>query len=104
MALEEEIARGELRADEGAQYAQTLRLSLSSLTPHVAGPNSVKTAQTLSEIAEKRVAVQKAYLLSCVNGRASDIRRAAAVFAGGKKVHENVEFYVAAASSREQVQ
>ena len=73
------------------------------MTPHVAGPNSVKVAQPLSELAPKRVAVQKAYLLSCVNGRASDIQRAARVFANGKRVHENVEFYVAAASDREQV-
>ena len=102
-ALEAELKSGALRADDDAEYYQTLHLSLPSLTPHVAGPNSVKKAQTLAEIAQRRVKVQKAYLLSCVNGRASDIKRAAAIFDGGKRVHPDVEFYVAAASDREQV-
>jgi homoaconitase/3-isopropylmalate dehydratase large subunit len=45
-----------------------------TLTPHVAGPNSVKVARMASSMAAEKIAVQKAYLLSCVNARASDIR------------------------------
>jgi homoaconitate hydratase len=91
-----------LRPDADARYARTLRLSLPSLSPHVSGPNSVKVARPLAHFAANRVDVQKAYLLSCVNGRAVDLRRAAAVFAGGRRVHPSVQFYVAAASDREQ--
>lgn len=91
-----------LKPDPDARYARTLRLSLPSLAPHVSGPNSVKIANPVSHFVTNRVNVQKAYLLSCVNGRAVDLRRAAAVFAGGKTVHPSVQFYVAAASDREQ--
>jgi homoaconitate hydratase len=99
-ALADELST--LRPDADARYARTLRLSLPSLTPHVSGPNSVKVAHPLAHFVANRVDVQKAYLLSCVNGRAVDLRRAAAVFAGGKTVHPSVQFYVAAASDREQ--
>jgi homoaconitate hydratase len=92
----------QLRPDSDARYVRTLHLALPSLTPHVSGPNSVKVGQPLAAFAQKRVDIQKAYLLSCVNGRAVDIQRAAAVFAGGKKIHPSVQFYVAAASDREQ--
>ncbi len=92
----------QLRPDADARYTRTLHLSLPSLTPHVSGPNSVKVGQPLAEFAKRRVEIQKAYLLSCVNGRAVDIKRAAAVFAGGRKIHPSVQFYVAAASDREQ--
>jgi len=92
----------ELKPDDDAKYTSILRLNLDSLTPHVAGPNSVKVAKPLIELEKQEIKVQKAYLLSCVNARASDINRAAAVFEGGLKVHPSVEFYVAAASDREQ--
>jgi len=45
--------------------------------------------------------VNKAYLLSCVNSRASDLATAAKILEG-KKIHPQVKMYVAAASSRVQ--
>ncbi|KAG0169138.1 mitochondrial Homoaconitase [Apophysomyces sp. BC1034] len=84
-----------------ATYAKTLSLDLSTLSPHVSGPNSVKVATALADLEQQNIKINKAYLVSCVNSRASDLRQAAAVMKG-KKVKEGVEFYVAAASSEVQ--
>ena len=84
-------------ADGDATYAVDLALDLSTVIPHVSGPDNVKTMTSLPAIAKQRVEIQKAYLLSCVNGRLEDIGQAAAVLEG-KRVAEGVKFYVAAAS------
>ncbi|KAK8845543.1 homoaconitase, mitochondrial [Kwoniella newhampshirensis] len=88
-------------ADPGAQYAARLSLDLSTLVPHVSGPNSVKVATALPKLLDPPIAINKAYLVSCTNSRASDIAAAAAVLRG-KQVAPGVEFYIAAASSRVQ--
>ncbi|KAF7725984.1 mitochondrial Homoaconitase [Apophysomyces ossiformis] len=90
-----------LAPSPNASYAKTLSLDLSTLSPHVSGPNSVKVATPLADLEQKDIKINKAYLVSCVNSRASDLRQAAAVMKG-KKVKEGVEFYVAAASSEVQ--
>ncbi|KAH8118091.1 homoaconitase [Phellopilus nigrolimitatus] len=87
-----------LRSDIGASYSSHLIFDLSTLVPHVAGPNSVKVSTPVPELESKNVAIQKAYLVSCTNSRASDIAAAAAVLKG-RKVAPGVEFYIAAASS-----
>ena len=94
----EELSRDTLRPDQDAHYSKTLRLDLGTLSPHVSGPNSVKVSTPLAELAQQNIAIQKAYLVSCVNSRASDLKAAADVMRG-KKVAPGVEFYVAAASS-----
>ena len=45
----------------------------------------------------KKIAIQKAYLVSCVNSRLEDLEAAAVVF-HGKKIAEGVQFYLSAAS------
>ncbi|KAI0633108.1 homoaconitase [Trametes polyzona] len=90
-----------IRSDPDAGYASHLVLDLSTLVPHVSGPNSVKVSNPLPVLESKRIPIQKAYLLSCTNARASDIAAAAAVMKG-HKVAPGVEFYVAAASSEVQ--
>ncbi|KAI9020067.1 hypothetical protein CLU79DRAFT_804794 [Phycomyces nitens] len=90
-----------VKPSPNATYSKTLTLDLSTLSPHVSGPNSVKVASSLASLEEKDIKINKAYLVSCVNSRASDLRQAAAVIKG-KKVKEGVEFYVAAASSEVQ--
>lgn len=87
-----------LRSEPGALYASHLVLDLSTLVPHVSGPNSVKVSTPLPELASRNIAIQKAYLVSCTNSRASDIAAAADVLRG-HKVAPGVEFYIAAASS-----
>ncbi|KAJ1978609.1 mitochondrial Homoaconitase [Dimargaris xerosporica] len=90
-----------LAADPGASYAKTLTLDLTTLCPHVSGPNSVKVATALPDLEAQHVTIHKAYLVSCVNSRLSDIHQAAQVLRG-KQVHPGVEFYVAAASAEVQ--
>ncbi|RPD77319.1 homoaconitase [Lentinus tigrinus ALCF2SS1-7] len=91
-----------LRSDPDASYASHLVLDLSTLVPHVSGPNSVKVSTPLPVLESKKISIQKAYLLSCTNARASDIAAAAAVIKG-HKVAPGVEFYIAAASSEVQL-
>lgn len=94
----EKMERSFPAADANARYMKEATLDLSSVVPHVAGPNEVKVITPLPEIEKKRIAVQKAYLLSCVNGRLSDIAAAARVVRG-RKVAAGVKMYLAAASA-----
>ncbi|HOI31016.1 MAG TPA: homoaconitase [Melioribacteraceae bacterium] len=97
--LENEIP--ELEPDPDAFYAKVLTFDLTSVEPHVSGPNTVKTMSPVSEIKDKQLKIQKAYLVSCVNSRVDDIAEAAEVLRG-KKIAEGVKFYIAAASSEVQ--
>jgi homoaconitate hydratase len=94
-------ARGTVGPDKDAQYAARIELDLSQVTPHVSGPDTVQVMQSVAQIQEKQVPIQKAYLLSCVNSRLSDLESAARVLSG-KKVAKGVEFYVAPASQQVQ--
>jgi homoaconitate hydratase len=94
----EELRRDPPRADEGARYAQTIHFDLGDVRPAVSGPDHVKVMRSVAEYEAQPLPIQKAYLLSCVNGRADDLSAAAAVLAG-KRIAPGVEFYVAAAST-----
>lgn len=106
--------RSRLEADPTATYAKHLSLDLSTLSPYVAGPNSVKIATPVTELEKKAIKINKAYLVSCTNSRASDIAAAANVFrvrssepsaaipSDVPKVADGVEFYIAPASTLEQ--
>jgi len=83
--------------DPDASYAGRITLNLSALVPQVAGPDAVQAVRPVGELAADRVPVQRAYLLSCVNGRLEDLEAAAAAL-GGHRVAPTVQFYVAAAS------
>jgi homoaconitate hydratase len=84
--------------DPGAEYAARIVLDLSQVTPHVSGPATVQTIQSVAEIEKKHVAIHKAYLVSCVNSRIDDLEAAAWVLCG-KKVAPVVKLYVGAASA-----
>lgn len=94
----EELKNGILTSDPNAEYSAHLKLDLRTLVPHVSGPNSVKISTPLPDLTSKKIAINKAYLVSCTNSRVSDIAAAAAVVRG-HKIADNVEFYIAAASS-----
>jgi homoaconitate hydratase len=104
------IFKPALAADKGAIYAKELFLDLATLSPYVSGPNSVKVATPLVELQAQNIPINKAYLVSCTNSRASDIAAAANVFkdaaaANGDKIPkiaDHVKFYIAAASIPEQ--
>ena len=87
-----------LKPDEDAYYSKTINIDLASIEPYVSGPNTVKKMAKVSEIEEKKVKIDKAYLVSCVNSRYEDLIEAAEVLKGNK-IAQHVKFYVAAASS-----
>lgn len=100
-----------LTSDPGARYAKRLFLDLSTLSPYVSGPNSVKIASPLRDLERQNIRVDKAYLVSCTNSRASDIAAAAKVFKEAAEkssdrkipqIPQHVKFFIAAASALEQ--
>jgi homoaconitate hydratase len=97
---EEDIANWEKNPpapDADAVYAARITLDLGQVTPHVSGPDTVQAMQSLAEIEKNKVAIQKAYLISCVNSRLEDLAAAAKVLKG-QKVSSGVKFYLSAAS------
>jgi len=97
----EELEHNIPQADKDAFYAKELSIDLTTIEPFVSGPNTVKTYAAVSELKEKNVKINKAYLVSCVNSRVDDIAEAAAEVQG-KKIAHHVKFYIAAASSEVQ--
>lgn len=106
----EDLYNNKLEADIGAKYAKRFYLNLSTLAPYVSGPNSVKVATPLAKLEAENIKINRAYIVSCTNSRASDLAAAAKVFKdaaaknNGKipKIAEGVKFYIAAASQPEQ--
>jgi len=82
--------------DPDAGYAARLVVELDRVSPFVTGPDTVQAGRPVAGETE-RIPVQKAYLLSCVNGRLADFEAAAAVLRG-RRVAPGVELYIAAAS------
>lgn len=85
-------------------------MNLSTLSPYVSGPNSVKVSTPVEELAAQNIRIDRSYLVSCTNSRASDLAAAAKVFKDAVKetggpvhVAEGVSFYIAAASMPEQL-
>ncbi len=93
--------RGPLSPDPDASYAARIRLDLSTVSPHVSGPDSVQVMGALADLEARRIPIQKAYLVSCVNSRVEDLAAAARAIAG-RRVAEGVELYVSAASAEVQ--
>jgi homoaconitate hydratase len=89
--------------DDDAAYAAEIHLDLRQVSPHVAGPDSVGVIRSVAELEEERLPIQKAYLLSCVNSRLSDLAEAAEVLRG-RRVADEVELYMAAASATVQAE
>ena len=83
--------------DADGAYAARIVLDLAQVTPHVSGPDTVQVMASLAEMEKNKVAIQKAYLVSCVNSRLEDLEAAANVLKG-KKVASTVKFYLGAAS------
>ena len=71
---------------------------MSLISPFISGPNHVKVMQSAFEIEKKKIEIQKAYIVSCVNSRTSDLQEASKILKG-KKISKNVELYISAASS-----
>jgi homoaconitate hydratase len=87
--------------DADAAYAARIKLDLATVPPFIAGPDDVLVGRPAVELEAEHVAIDRAYLLSCVNGRLEDFEAAAEVLRG-RRVAEGVRFYIAAASSEVQ--
>ena len=85
------------QSDDRASYSAHIALDLSEVEPHVAGPDTVQAMSSLVEIQSRRIPINKAYLVSCVNSRLSDLEAAARVLEG-QKIADGVKLYFAAAS------
>ena len=86
-----------LSSDDDAEFAMTIDLDLSSLTPRVSippAPSHVREAQALQDIR-----IDHAYIGSCASGSIEDLRAAAAVLRG-HKVHAGVRLLVIPATQR----
>lgn len=99
--LENEISS--LQPDADAFYSKELSLDLSSIEPHISGPNTVKVITPASAIEQKKIKINKAYLVSCVNSRVDDLAEAAIILKN-KKIADGVQFYISAASSEVQAE
>jgi homoaconitate hydratase len=86
------------RIEAGASYAKTIVLDLGTISPHVAGPDTLASARPVVSMANERIAIQKAYLVSCANGRLSDLTAAASALRG-RRIAPTVSLYIAAASA-----
>ena len=98
-----DLENDSLIADNGAYYTKNIKLNLKSVSPHISGPNHVKTMTSLHDAVRKNIKIDKAYLVSCVNSRVEDLAEAANTIKG-KQVAYHVEFYIAAASSEVQAE
>jgi homoaconitate hydratase len=87
-----------VKADADASYAATITFDLASVSPHVSGPDTLTHAVPVAKLVRERIAIQKAYLVSCANSRLSDLNAAASVLRG-RRVAPGVSLYVAAASA-----
>jgi homoaconitate hydratase len=87
--------------DDDADYAARITLDLSRVSAFVAGPDDVQVGRPVAEVEAERIAVNRAYLLSCVNGRVEDLEEAASVLRG-RRVADGVHLYIAAASAETQ--
>ncbi|MEE8576967.1 MAG: homoaconitase [candidate division Zixibacteria bacterium] len=94
----ETLSSEKLSSDPDCSYARELTVDLSTVVPHVSGPDHVKTMTPLAVIRKRKVKIQKAYLVSCVNSRLEDLASAATEIEG-KRVADGVAFYIAAASA-----
>jgi len=98
--LESELTRLEKtppRPDPAAVYAARIVLDLSSVSPHISGPDTVQVMSSLADAEKRHIKIDKAYLVSCVNSRIEDLEAAATVLRG-RKVASSVKFYLAPAS------
>jgi 3-isopropylmalate/(R)-2-methylmalate dehydratase large subunit len=83
----EEQERGEdfqeIAADEGAEYARTLKIDRGQLEPMVAAPHTVDNTRTVADVAG--IKVDQVFIGTCTNGRIEDLRIAAGILRGRQR-------------------
>lgn len=51
-----------ISADKDAKYDKYLHMNLSTLSPYISGPNSVKISRPVEELAAENIKIDKAYV------------------------------------------
>jgi 3-isopropylmalate/(R)-2-methylmalate dehydratase large subunit len=85
------------RSDDGADFAQTVRVDLGELSPLVALPHSPGNVVPLDQAAGRRV--DQVYIGNCSNGTITDLRQAAEMLRG-RRVAGHTRAIVVPASQR----
>jgi aconitate hydratase len=85
----------ELKADSGADYAETLNVDLSEVEPLVALPHSPDNVKPVGEL--EGLPVDQVCIGSCTNSSLRDLKIVSALLRG-KKVHEDVSLTISAGS------
>ncbi len=90
-----------VKADEGAQYAQTIDIDLAAIEPMVATPGDPRNGIALRQLEEQQggpVPIDIAYGGSCTGGKTTDMDMYASVLqqavAKGNKVADGVRLYI----------
>lgn len=89
----------ELKADEGAVYAETIEIDLSTLEPLIAYPSMPDKVHKVSEAEAEHIKVDQVHIGSCTNSSFSDMMKAAALLKG-KTVHPDVSLVIAPGSKQ----
>ena len=55
--------------DEGCSYARTITLDISTVRPHVSGPNGVKVITSVDEMESRKLKIDKAYVPTALHCR-----------------------------------
>ena len=87
------------KADEGADYAKTLRIDLGDLDCVVAFPHLPENKRYISDIKPGEVKIDQAVIGSCTNGRLSDLKIAAKILRG-KKIDKDVRCIIIPATQK----
>ena len=85
----------ELKADEGAKYAETLEVDLAKVEPLIALPHSPDNVKAVSEL--EGTPVDQVCVGSCTNSSLRDLKIVSALLRG-KKVSENTSLTISAGS------
>jgi 3-isopropylmalate/(R)-2-methylmalate dehydratase large subunit len=86
-----------VKPDEDAEYAREITLDVNDLEPQVAFPHRMANVAPISEIEEKNVKIDLAFVGACTNGRLDDIKMVADILRG-RTIHSDVRLIVTPAS------
>lgn len=85
------------KADEDAEYVDTIEIDLSTLRPTVAFPHLPDNTRTIDEVGD--IPINQVVIGSCTNGRIGDLRIAAGILKG-KKVKKGVRTIIFPATQK----
>ncbi len=80
-----------LSADEGAKYAETIEIDLSSLEALAACPSSPDNVRPVRELEAEGVKIDQVLIGSCTNSSYLDMEMVASILKG-RKIHNSVSF------------